>query len=111
VALAVIADNLLGHAVRVSRPHGTIRVQIKTEPGHVVCSVADAGPGLTEDERAALVRPIMTAAAEAAKDDEARPSLSLAVANEFISRMDGELWYESDGPDGSVLSFRLPALE
>src|SRR5262245_41735439 len=31
VALAVIADNLLSHAVRVSKPHGTIRVQITAQ--------------------------------------------------------------------------------
>ena len=111
VALAVIADNLLGHAVRVSRPHGTIRVQVTSEPGHVVCSVADAGPGLSDDERAALVRPIMATAADATMDDDARASLGLAVANEFIRRMDGDLWCENDGTEGSVLSFRLPALE
>ena len=112
VALAVVADNLLTHAVRVSRPHGTIRVQVKAEPGHVVCSVADAGPGLTDEEREALLRPIMTTATEASEgDDQARSSLGLAVAHEFVRRMDGDLWGKNDGEQGAVISFRLPALE
>jgi signal transduction histidine kinase len=112
VALAVVADNLLSHAVRVSKPHGTIRVQIMPEPGHVVVSVADDGPGLTDDERAALMQPIMaTAAAATGGDDEARADLGLAVAREFVRRMDGDLWSESESDRGAVFSFRLPALE
>ena len=112
VALAVVADNLLGHAISVSRPHGTIRVQILAQPGHVVCSVADAGPGLTKDERAAIFQPIMRTATEASEGHaEARASLGLAVAHEFVTRMDGDMWCESNGTDGAVYSFRLPALE
>jgi len=111
VALAVVADNLLTRAVQVSKAHGTVRVQILPEPVHVVVSVADDGPGLTEDERAALVDPIMKTAAATQGDDEARGDLGLAVAREFIRRMDGDLWSEN-GPDrGAVFSFRLPALE
>ena len=112
VALAVIADNLVGHAIRVSRPGGTIRVQVMAEPGHVVCSIADAGPGLNAAARAAIVQPIMTTAAEASEgDDAAQSGLALAIAHEFIRRMDGDLWAESDGVNGAVVSFRLPALE
>ena len=111
VALAVVADNLLTRAVQVSKAHGTVRVQIMPEPGHVVVSVADDGPGLTEDERAALVEPIMKTAAATLGDEEARGDLGLAVAREFIRRMDGDLWTEN-GPDrGAIFSFRLPALE
>jgi len=112
VAVAVVADNLLTHAIRVSRPHGTVRVRVTAEPGHVVCSVADAGPGLTEDEKAAIFEPILSTAVDASEGDEgAQASLGLAIAHEFIRRMDGDLWCESNGTDGAVLSFRLPALE
>src|SRR3954462_15767944 len=36
VAVAVVADNLLSNAARVSGAHGTVRVQVMAEPGHVV---------------------------------------------------------------------------
>jgi signal transduction histidine kinase len=111
VALAVVADNLLSHAVKVSEPHGTIRVQLMAEPGHVVCSVADAGPGLTEEQHAALLQPLMTTAVQVSGDEEAQADLGLAIAREFIRRMDGDLWCASAPGDGSVFSFRLPALE
>lgn len=112
VALAVVADNLLSRAVRVSRPQGTIRVHVQAEPGHVVCRVADAGPALTDEERAAMFKPIMAASADASHGDEgARGALGLVIAHEFIRRMDGDLWCENDGTDGAVFAFRLPALE
>jgi signal transduction histidine kinase len=114
VALAVVADNLMSRAVRVSRPHGSVRVQVVAEPGHVVCSVADAGPPLTEDEQAALRQPILATAADAAEGDgngDAQATLGLAIAHEFVRRMDGDLWGESNGKTGAIISFRLPALE
>ena len=112
VALAVVADTVVSRAVRVSRPHGSILVQVMAEPGHVVCSVADAGPPLTEEEQLSLRQPILRTAAESTNGDEdARSALGLAIAHEFIRRMDGDLWGESDGTRGALISFRLPALE
>jgi signal transduction histidine kinase len=111
VALAVVADNLLAHAVGVTKAHGTVRVQVMPEPGHVVVSVADDGPGLTDDERAAVMQPLMVSAAAATTSDEAWADLGLAVAREFVRRMDGDLWCESEPGRGAVFSFRLPALE
>jgi len=112
VALAVVADNLLTRAVQVSRPHGVISVQVAAEPGHVVCSVSDAGPALSKDEQAALCRPPLQMAAEAnAGDEKADANLGVAIAHEFIRRMDGDLWCDGAGADGCVISFRLPALE
>jgi signal transduction histidine kinase len=112
VAIAVVADNLLSHAVRVSRPHGTIRVQVRAEPGHVICSVTDAGPGLTAEEHAELLQPILATAVHASDGhEEAQAVVGLAIAHEFITRMDGDLWSENDAAAGTVISFRLPALE
>ena len=112
VALAVVADNLLTRAVRVSRPHSVIGVQIMAEPGHVVCSVADAGPALSREEQAALFQPLLQMAAQTKPGDEkADLSLGRAIAHEFIPRMDGDLWCEKAGADGTVISFRVPALE
>jgi len=112
VALAVVADNLLTRAVQVSRPHGVISVQVVAEPGHVVCSVSDAGPGLTKDEQAALFKPPLQMAAETdPADEKADANLGVSIAHEFVQRMDGDLWCEGAGAEGCVISFRLPALE
>jgi signal transduction histidine kinase len=109
VALAVVADNLLSNAVRASSPHGTVRVQITTEPGHVVCSVKDSGPGLSREEQDAL---FLTPPPPAATPGEApQQGYGFAITNEFVRRMDGELWCESEPGLGACFSFRLPAIE
>jgi signal transduction histidine kinase len=109
VALAVIADNLLSNAVRASGSHGVVKVQIMAEPGHVVCSIKDTGPGLSGDEQAALFeRPLPPAISP---NEAPRSGYGLAIAKEFVRRMDGDLWCESEPGRGACFSFRLPAIE
>lgn len=95
VGIAVVADNLLAHATRVGQTHGAgIRVQLMAEPGHVVCSVTQPGPALTRVEQ-----------------DKAFREFGLAVAMEFVRRMDGDLWCDSENGRETAFSFRLPAHE
>lgn len=109
VAIAVVADNLLSNAVRVSTPHGQVRVQVMGEPGHVVCSIKDSGPGLTPEQRKALFeRPLP---APPGPSDPPQHGYGVAVTVEFLRRMDGELWCESEPDRGACFSFRLPAVE
>jgi signal transduction histidine kinase len=109
VALAVVADNLLSNAVRVSSPHGAVRVQVMAEPGHIVCSIKDSGPGLSEEERTRLFE--LSPPAAAAPGDPPQQGYGVAIAKEFLRRMDGELWCESELDRGACFSFRLPAIE
>ena len=109
VALAVIADNLLSNAVRVSSPHGQVRVQIMAEPGHVVCSIKDSGPGLTPAECKALLEASLPVSV--GPSDPPQHGYGMAVTREFLRRMDGELSCESEPDRGACFSFRLPAIE
>jgi len=106
VAVAVVADNLLSNAVRLSGAHGTVRVQVMAEPGHVVCTIKDSGPGLTPEQRARIFEP-----RAAAGDGSAVSGYGLAVASEFVRRMDGDLWCDSEPGKGASFSVRLPAIE
>ena len=107
VAIAVVADNLLANAVKVSPPHSTIAVQLMAEPGYAVCTVRDAGRGLSTDEQQQLFHKDMPARAE----NPDGVGFGLAIAHEFVRRMDGELWCESEPGNGARFSFKLPALE
>ena len=109
VAVAVVADNLLSNAVRASSPHGTVRIQIMSEPGHVVCSIKDTGPGLSADEQERLFAAPLPPAA--GPSEAQRHGYGLAIANEFLRRMDGDLRCESEPGRGACFSFRLPAVE
>jgi signal transduction histidine kinase len=102
VAVAVVVDNLLSNAVTCSNPGGEVLVQILPGPGGVVCSVRDQGPGLTPHEQARLLQPSVPGG------EKPSSGLDIAIAREFIERMDGRLWVESELGRGACFSFRLP---
>ena len=107
VAVAVVADNLLSNAIKFSKPGGEIVVQIMPGPGGVVCSVRDHGPGLTPLEQSRLFLP-GTTVGPAPTAGEPSTGFGLAIAKEFVDRMDGRVWSESEPGQGACISFRLP---
>jgi signal transduction histidine kinase len=107
VALAVVADNLLSNAVNASRPEGTIRIEVRAEPGHVISKVTDSGPGLTLEQQQLILQ---MPPPGAQFGDQPHTGYGLAIANEYIQRLDGELWCENEPGQGTSLLFRLPAM-
>lgn len=106
VAVAVVVDNLLSNALRVSPPASTISIDITSEQSAVICSVTDAGGGLSTDQQVRLSEQ-MTAGAT----DGSHPAdgYEVAVAWEFVDRMGGRLWFESEPGRGTRFLLRLPA--
>jgi signal transduction histidine kinase len=107
VAVAVVVDNLLSNAVKVSPPGSTIYVQLMAEESAVVCSVRDAGPGLTKEARDRLFQRMV--AGSSVRGSEPAGGYGLAVAWEFVDRMNGTLWCESEPGRGARFAFRLPS--
>ena len=109
VALAAVADNLLANAVRVSKPLGTIRVQMIGEPGAVACTITDAGPGLTKEQVARLFAAPLTQPVSPGPEHVA--TYAVALADEYLRRMGGELECESEPGVGTSFTFRVPAAD
>jgi signal transduction histidine kinase len=107
VAVAVIADNLLSNAIRVSEPEGVILVQIAPGPGGLVCSVQDHGTGLDVFDQARLFEHASTFGTPPT-DLDAGAVHTLALARRFVERMGGRLWAESTPGQGMTFFFRLP---
>jgi len=110
VALAVVLDNLLSNAVKYSPPGNTIRVTVRADPGFVVCSVQDHGPGLSpEDQSKLFQRGVRLGSVPTGGE----PSLGygLALAKELVDRLGGGIWCDSQLALGSTFSFRLPAYQ
>jgi len=105
VALAVVADNLLANAVTSSKPGGEVLVQIMPGPGGVVCSVRDDGPGFTPLEQ---VRLFNQAVAPEAPTTPGGDAFGLRIAKDFVDRMGGRLWLDSEHGRGACFSFRVP---
>ncbi len=116
VALAVIASNLLTNAVHVSPPGSTIHVTLTHEPGRVVVAIRDAGPGIAKDDQVRTFPGPRRETLSRSVRETAPPSMTgegygVAVAREFVRRLDGELWCESEPGHGAVFLFSLPVLE
>jgi two-component system, sensor histidine kinase and response regulator len=106
VALAVVADNLLSNAVKFSKAGDTIDVQVMSDPEGVVCSVRDRGPGISEFEQARFLQ--RAAAIGTSTEDNDPAGFGLRISKEFIDRMGGKFWIESERGQGARISFRLP---
>lgn len=108
VAVAVVAENLLSTAVSASKQRGVVDVQIMSEPGHVVCTIKDSGPGLTRTEQERLLS--SRNAAPDPNSPNAWTDEGFAIIRQFLERMDGDLSFESEPGKGTRYSFRLPAV-
>ena len=101
-ALQVVLNLLLNAEQAVKgRQHGTIDVHLMHENRDVVLTIADNGPGLTEETPGRFVLCL---------DPEASPRLGLGLsAAHWMCRRDGGQLELRSGQDGTVATVRLPA--
>ena len=108
VALASVLDILLSNAVKYSPTGKRVWLSISADEAGVVCRVRDEGPGLSlEDQsrlfqRGAKLTPRPTAG-------EVSTGHGLAVAKEWIEKLGGTIWCESQRGRGTCFCFRVPA--
>lgn len=110
VAVAAVMDNLLSNAVKYSPLGKTIRVRLRGEDAHVVCSVCDEGPGLSQEDQAKLFQRGVRLS-PTPTGGESSNGYGLAVAKELVNKLGGELWCESRLGEGACFSFRLPTYQ
>jgi signal transduction histidine kinase len=110
IGLGAVLDNLLSNAVKYSPAGKQIRVQVKTEPGHVVCTVEDEGPGLSSEDQARLFQKGVPLSSTPT-GGEVSTGFGLYIAKRLIERMGGNIWCETAPGQGCKFSFRLPAAQ
>ena len=108
VLLERAVANLLGNAFRYSpadRPV-TVRATPERERGRVELRIADRGPGIPRTQRSRVFQPFQRL------DDSpeaAGVGLGLAVAQGFITAMDGRLDVDETPGGGTTMVVTLPA--
>ncbi|MBI3749648.1 MAG: two-component sensor histidine kinase, partial [Chloroflexi bacterium] len=103
--LTQVVDNLLSNAVRYTAQGTTITIGVRGDDENVTLSVADQGPGLTEEQRAKVFERFY-------RIDPSRSralggsGIGLAIAKALVGLMDGRIWAESEG-EGRGATFRV----
>jgi signal transduction histidine kinase len=101
-----ILANLLSNALKYTPEGGRVKVTIKDEPGEVIISVADTGPGIAENEQRKLFSKFYRAS-----DTDARQhggtGLGLMITKGLVEAQGGRIWLESAAGKGSTFYFTL----
>ena len=98
VLVAAVLDSLLSHAVKRSRPHTTITVDVHGDRDGVTCTIRDEGPALSREDWERMSAP----------PSHASTDYGLAVAGRFVSLLGGEMSCDSSIGHGTTISLRLP---
>jgi signal transduction histidine kinase len=103
--LTQVVDNLLSNAVRYTARGTKVLVDLEGDDTSVTLSVADEGPGLTEEQRVKVFERFY-------RIDPSRSralggsGIGLAIAKALVGLMDGRIWAESEG-QGRGATFRV----
>ena len=101
--------NLLENAVRYSPPGADVELEARRDGDQLVLSVADRGPGISEDDVARVFEPFYRA--RSAAPDAGRAGLGLSIARTLAEIQGGDVKYSVRRGGGSVFSLCLPAVE
>jgi two-component system OmpR family sensor kinase len=99
--------NVLGNAVKFTKPEQAIQVRAYEDTKHIVVEIADEGSGIPEDE-------LPHVAEELYRGKSARglpgSGLGLALVNAIVERHAGQLTIRSRVKQGTVVALRLPRM-
>ncbi|HEX2682219.1 MAG TPA: HAMP domain-containing sensor histidine kinase [Candidatus Dormibacteraeota bacterium] len=95
-----VLRNLIGNAMRYSRPGTEVVIASEARADSVVVSVTDQGPGMPAgfDAKNFVGRP----------NGESGPGLGLPIARQIVEMHGGRIWFESATGQGSAFHFSLP---
>lgn len=100
--------NLVSNAARFT-PSGTIQVSGRYQAGSVIISVADTGPGITEQDLDKIFEPFQQGSSSQAHVHEGS-GLGLSISKGIVELHEGRMWVTSSIGVGTTFSFSLPTL-
>ena len=98
--------NLLSNAGRFT-DYGGVYLWAGADGGSVLVSIADTGPGITQENLEKLFQPFHQLDGTLRRR-HAGTGLGLSISKRFIELHGGKIWAESTPGQGTIFSFRLP---
>jgi two-component system sensor histidine kinase/response regulator len=100
--------NILGNAIKYSRPASQIFVKAEKVGSEVVISITDTGPGISKEDLPFIFNDFY--AGKAAPATERGSGIGLAIARRIIEAHGGTISVESELGKGSTFVIRLPTI-
>lgn len=106
-ALAQLAVNLIGNAIKYNRPGGRVRVSLTAAPDEILLSVADTGIGIPQADQGKIFERFYRA-------DKARSrrsggsGLGLAICKAIVEAHGGAIQFDSAPGDGTTFRVAIP---
>lgn len=110
--LTTVIRNLTSNSIKFTPENGSITlscVQTSDSPDFVTISVTDTGVGMTQEILYKLFR-IDVTVTNTGTSGEKGTGLGLILCKEFVEKMSGKIWVESEIGKGSTFSFTLPKM-
>ncbi len=100
--LTQVLLNLIGNALQIVPAGGQVRIGTADEPGRLVCTIDDDGPGIAPDDRQRLFEPFV-------HKREGGVGLGLAVVRQIVRAHRGDVIAEAAPLGGARIRFWLPS--
>jgi PAS domain S-box-containing protein len=100
-----VISNLVGNAIRLTPPDGSVVVGAEPAGDEVRFWVSDTGPGISGEH----LPHVFDRFWRPARAGGLGAGLGLAISRGIVEAHGGRIWVESTGPEGTTFSFTVPA--
>ncbi|TWS21120.1 HAMP domain-containing histidine kinase [Tsukamurella asaccharolytica] len=102
-----VVTNLVSNALRHTPDEATVRVRLVEEPGAVVLSVTDTGPGMEPDEAARVFERFYRTDSSRSRGSGGA-GLGLSIVHGIVERHGGTVTVDTAPGEGATFTVRLP---
>lgn len=106
--LRQVLQNLVGNAIKYTRPGGWVRIDALKDEEHILVSVSDNGIGIPPQEQPHIFDRFYRVHSKETQDIQGT-GLGLAIVKSVIEKHKGRIWVKSTAGVGSTFTFILPA--
>ena len=107
--LQVVLRNLISNALKFTPDKGIISISADQKLDHIEVSVADTGVGIQNEKLLTLFNKD-TNETTAGTADEKGSGIGLVLCKDFVEKLGGTIWAESELGTGSVFKFTIPLM-
>ncbi|MEM6726537.1 MAG: ATP-binding protein, partial [Bacteroidota bacterium] len=105
VKLEMILSNLLSNALKFTPVGGRVVIDIQESDQHLQIAVRDNGIGIPEKERTKVFERFYQVERS---DYQEGTGVGLALSQELIHKLEGDIWVEGNADQGSTFHVQLP---